>query len=160
MADAIEIIITAKDQASGPLRKVRDGLDDVDGSTSRAGRGFSSFEQVAIGALRQVGVVALNVALEAGKAMAGFVADSVSAAGDFEAATLNLQAVAGGALAEAGISFDDIRNKALQLGADTQFSAAQAMDAMTELAKGGVNVQDVMNGATDATLMLAAAAGL
>lgn len=100
-----------------------------------------------------------SAALEAGRAVAGFVGDSVNAAATFEASVNGLAAVAGDALSNAGISLEDVSQKALQLGADTQFSAQEAIQAMTELAKGGVPVIDVMNGATDATLALAAAAG-
>lgn len=52
---------------------------------------------------------------------------------------------------------DKLSAKALQLGKDTAFSASDAGLAMEELVKAGLSVQDVLNGAADATVALAAA---
>ncbi|MBK9944405.1 MAG: phage tail tape measure protein [Kouleothrix sp.] len=73
----------------------------------------------------------------AGIAIAGLAAGSLTAAADFETATANFASVAGGSLAEAGFALDDVKSKALELGAVTQFSAGQAQDAMIALAKAG-----------------------
>lgn len=150
--------------AFGDLAK---GANDAAGSIDKLGRGahdagggFSALKEVGIGALREIGAVAVNVGAELGVMAAGFLADSVAAAGDFEASVNNLAAVSGTALAEAGFSFDDVSEKALQLGADTRFSASESIAAMTELVKGGVPVAQVMDQATQATLDLAAAAGV
>ena len=53
-----------------------------------------------------------------------------------------------------------LRKKALQLGADTAFSASEAAMAMEELAKAGVSLPDILNGAADAAVALAAAGGV
>jgi TP901 family phage tail tape measure protein len=55
---------------------------------------------------------------------------------------------------------DQLRNKALQLGKDTSFSASEAASAIEELVKQGISVPDVMNGAADATVALAEAGEL
>jgi len=52
---------------------------------------------------------------------------------------------------------DQLSAKALQLGKDTAFSASEAGLAMEELVKAGLSVDDVLNGAADATVALAAA---
>jgi phage-related protein len=96
----------------------------------------------------------------AGVAVAGGLVTAVNAAGDFESAVNNLAAVSGDALAQAGFSFDDVSQKALNLGQTTAFSASQSIAAMTELVKGGVPIADVMDMATEATLTLAAAGQL
>lgn len=93
-------------------------------------------------------------------ALGAGLTSAVNAAGEFEAGMNNFASVAGSSLAAAGFSLDDVKAKALELGAVTQFSAAQAQDAMINLAKGGVPVADIMGQATDATLALAAAGGL
>lgn len=93
-------------------------------------------------------------------ALGAAAAASVTVAGDFEAGMNRFASVAGSSLAQAGFSLDAVKEKALQLGAQTQFSAAQAQDAMIALAKGGVPVVDIMGEATDATLNLAAAGEL
>lgn len=55
---------------------------------------------------------------------------------------------------------ESLRQKALQLGADTSFSASEAAQAMEELAKAGISVKDILNGAADAAVALAAAGGI
>jgi TP901 family phage tail tape measure protein len=53
-----------------------------------------------------------------------------------------------------------LREAALQAGADTQFSATQAADAITELSKAGVSTGDILGGGLTNTLTLAAAGEL
>lgn len=113
-------------------------------------------ERLGVGGVA-VGNILADVAMKAGAAIAGMAAGTLDAAAQFQNATATFASVAGGALAEAGISLEDVKNKALEMGAVTQFSAAEAQQAMIELAKGGVPVVDVMGQATDATLNLAAA---
>ena len=126
---------------------------------SQGGKGFEALENIARGALERVGHIAVDALGQAAQAAGQFAADSITAAGDFEASVNNLAAISGDALAQAGFSFDDVSAKALQLGQDTAFSASESIEAMTNLVKGGVPVADVMNEATDATLALAAASG-
>jgi TP901 family phage tail tape measure protein len=159
MSDVV-IKLSAVDAASGVLERVAHNVRGV-GDAADAQRGaFGGLEQVAVGALRQIGAAAVNLATTGIAALADQLRTSVDVAANFESALYKFQAVAGDSLTKAGLSFDDVKKKALALGASTQFSAQQALDAMTELMKGGVNVKDVMGGATDATLALAAAAQL
>lgn len=78
---------------------------------------------------------------------------AVKASADFEREISGFKAVSNATADQ----IDTIREKALQLGADTAFSAQEAASAMVELAKQGLSVEDVMNGAADATVALAAA---
>jgi TP901 family phage tail tape measure protein len=159
MSDVV-IKLSAVDAASGVLERVAHNVRGV-GDAADAQRGaFGGLEQVAVGALRQIGAAAVNLATTGIAALADQLRTSVDVAANFESALYKFQAVAGDSLTKAGLSFDDVKKKALELGASTQYSAQQALDAMTELIKGGVNVKDVMGGATDATLALAAAAQL
>jgi TP901 family phage tail tape measure protein len=159
MSDVV-IKLSAVDAASGVLERVAHNVRGV-GDAADAQRGaFGGLEQVAVGALRQIGAAAVNLAAAGIAALGDQLRTSVDVAANFESALYKFQAVAGDSLTKAGLSFDDVKQKALALGASTQFSAQQALDAMTELMKGGVNVKDVMGGATDATLALAAAAQL
>lgn len=132
---ALELLIVLKDEASAKLGTITSSLGGVGNAALDVAGG---------------GLVALGAGL----------ATAVDAAGEFEAGMNNFASVAGGALAQAGFSLDDVKAKALDLGAVTQFSAAQAQDAMINLAKGGVPVADIMGQATDATLALAAAGSL
>lgn len=92
-------------------------------------------------------------ALVAGSAIAAGFALAVNAASDFEFQMSQVQAVSGASATE----LDALSQKALQLGADTSFSATEAAVAIEELVKSGLSVDDVLNGAADATVALAAA---
>jgi len=159
MSDVV-IKLSATDAASAVIEKVANNVRGL-GRVAEAQRGaFGALEQIAVGALRQIGVAAINLAATGIAALADQVRSSINVAANFESALYAFQAVAGTALERAGVSFDDVKKKALELGSTTQFSAQQALEAMTELAKGGVAVELVMGEATDATLALAAAARL
>lgn len=94
-----------------------------------------------------------NAALGAGLAIAGGFAVAVNSAAEFEKGLSNIKAVTGATTSE----MEALRKKALQLGADTKFSAGEAAQAMEELAKAGISTTDILNGAADATIALAAA---
>ena len=159
MSDVV-IKLSAVDAASAVIEKAANNVREL-GRSAEAQRGaFSALEQVAVGALRQVGAAAVNLAGAGIAALVDQLRSSINVAADFEASLYKFEAVAGDALANAGVSFDEVRQKALELGASTQYSAQEALDAMTELVKGGVAVESVMSDATDATLALAAAAQL
>lgn len=91
-----------------------------------------------------------------GLAIAAGFAVAIKSASDFEQGLSNIKAVSGAT----GAQMDQIRAKALQLGKDTKFSAGEAASAMEELAKAGISIPDIMNGAADATVALAAAGGI
>lgn len=52
-----------------------------------------------------------------------------------------------------------LKDTAIQLGIDTRYSATEVAQAMEDLAKAGISVEDQVNGAAEATTLLAAAAG-
>lgn len=93
-----------------------------------------------------------------GKAGLGIAAGfglAVKSAADFEKVLSGIKAVTGASSQD----MEQMRQKALQLGADTKFSASEAAQAMEELAKAGVSIPDILNGAADAAVNLAAAGG-
>lgn len=75
---------------------------------------------------------------------------------DFEKQISAIGAVSGATKNELEL----LRKKALQIGTDTAFGATEAALAMEELAKAGISVTDILNGAADATVALAAAGGV
>lgn len=85
-------------------------------------------------------------------AVAGFGL-AIHAAAGFEQGLSGIEAVSGASTAQ----MEGIRQKALQLGADTKYSAGEAAGAMEELVKAGLPLEAVMGGAADATVALAAA---
>lgn len=129
--------ITVKYDGSG-IVQANKGLDDFQ---SRARRVQGDLQDVA----KTTGIAA--AALAAGIGLA------VNAAIDFEARLSAIAAVSGATTDE----LEQLRKKALQLGAETAFSASEAALAMEELVKAGLSVEDVLNGAADATVALAAA---
>lgn len=66
----------------------------------------------------------------------------------------------GGYLDITGSKLEEMSDLALYWGKETQFSATEAADAMSELAKGGMTQAQIAGGALEATMQLAAAGGI
>lgn len=81
---------------------------------------------------------------------------ATSMAASFDDAMSQVQGALGGASAD----MDGLRDLALQLGADTVFSATESAQAMVELAKGGLTEAQIKGGALAASMDLAAAGQL
>jgi TP901 family phage tail tape measure protein len=122
-------------------RGSKQASNEMDNLSAKAGR--SSKVIGTIGKVAAGGTLAIA---------AGFVLAANSAA-NFEQRISAIAAVSGAT----GESLQQIRDKALQLGKDTKFSASEAASAMEELAKAGLSTRDILNGAADATVALAAA---
>lgn len=74
----------------------------------------------------------------------------------FEQELSNLQAASGATSEQMGL----LRDQALEAGAATSFSASEAAQAQTELAKAGVSTADILGGALEGSLALAAAGSI
>ena len=81
---------------------------------------------------------------------------AVKTASDFETS----MSQTAGALDIPMSKMSSLRDLAMKMGADTQFSATEAGNAMTELAKGGLTEADIKGGALKATMDLAASSGM
>lgn len=101
-----------------------------------------------------LGTVGKGMIALGGLAAAGFVV-AVKSAADFEKAISAVAAVSQASQSEV----QALRDLALELGSTTVFSAGEIVKAMEALAKAGIPVEDMLNGATQATVNLAAAAG-
>lgn len=156
----IVVVVQGKDDLSPILDAVAKATEGFGRKVGGAGKETDKSSQVMVGALRKVGEYATTGLVKAGEALASFAVNAVKQAGDFEAGMNRFASVTGSAIEEAGFTLSDFQDKFLQLGAETQFSAAQAQDAAIALAKGGVSVASIMNDATQATLDLAAAGEL
>ena len=101
---------------------------------------------------------------QAGTALTMGVTVPLVAAGGAAVATAtkfdDAMAQVSGALGDPSADMEGLRQLALQLGADTVFSATEAGNAMVELAKGGMTEADIKGGALAASMDLAAAGGL
>jgi TP901 family phage tail tape measure protein len=104
------------------------------------------------GALATLGPAFLGI----GAATAGLFGTAIVDAANFEQTMSGVKAAAG----DAAVPIDRLRQLALDMGAQTSFSAGEAATAMQELLKGGVSPLDIELGALEATLGLAAAGSL
>ena len=135
-----EGVIRIKYDGAG-AKKAQDDFAKTEASATKSG---ATLHSVSTKSAIAAGLLAAGIAYVADKAI------------DFEKEISAIGAVSGAQ----GPALDSLRKKALQLGADTQFSASQAAVAMEELAKSGVAVPDILNGAADAAVNLAAAGGI
>lgn len=132
----------------------------VDGSAAEqgfavaqaAGTAFFDVLKARVASVQQLG---RRMALVGAAGVTGFGV-AVNAAAGFEQSMSGVKAVLGGTEDE----FEAVRQKALQLGADTVYSAQEAATAIEELAKAGIPVKDILEGAAEATVALAAAGGI
>lgn len=125
-------------QASASTKKLAGDLTGMDKSSIRTRA-----------SLTQLGGTAGKIGLVAA---AGLGAAVVTAA-NFDAKMSEIQAATG----ETAAGMDKLRAAALKAGADTAFSAGEAADGVTELAKAGVSTSDILSGGLTGALSLAAA---
>jgi len=124
----------------------------------RHAQATNGWASVVRGIYERLGHIMVDVMLKAGREVVQFATDSIKLAADFETGMKKIESAAGGSLAEAGLTMDDVKKKALELGQKTAFSAGQAQEAFLNLVKGGVPIKTAFGEATQATLDLAAAA--
>lgn len=122
-------------------------------SGSRKAEGAIGRMTGALGGVNKVAIAAGVGVAGGGAAIAGGFAYAVNAAADFEKRMSAVKAVSGATAPE----MKQLSDLALQLGRDTSFSASESGLAIEELVKAGLKVPDVMNGAAQATVALAAA---
>lgn len=148
MIDAVRISITADARIAAAMQAVRRDLRDVRGALATVG----DYADRAGRAVRNIGLG--MTATVTAPLIAGF-SGVVSAAGDFEAAMNSVAALTGAR----GASFDALSEAARELGATTRNTATEAALGIEMLARNGLKVPDILGGALDATVKLAAAAG-
>lgn len=96
------------------------------------------------------GVLSKNVTLP----LVGVGAASLKASTDFEAGMSEVKAISGATQKE----FEELRNKAIEMGAKTKFSASESADAFKYMAMAGWDAQSMMDGISG-IMDLAAASG-
>ena len=123
-----------------------------------AGSGSAAMEKISVttgeigGKMQSAGQAMMPVTA----ALTGLGAVSVITANDFEDA----MSQAAGALDMPMEQMGALRDLAIQTGKETIFSAQEAGQAITELAKGGLTEADIQAGALKATMDLAASSGM
>ena len=127
---------------TGEAAKATDRLGDSIGKTGQQAK--AGWDDIALG----VGI--------AGGALTAFAGGAVMAAANFDKQMSEVGAVANATAGE----MDQLRDAALQAGKDTVFSATEAAKAEAELAKAGLSTSQILGGALDGALSLAAAGSL
>ena len=171
------------EKASGKMGGFASGLESafsgVKTALSPAVKGFQGIEAVGKKAGGAI-VTGLKGFVGASTAVAGFGGSAIKAGMDFDAAMSQVTAISGKVADEdlpeiiktaqsMGITFKDtgdatstvmdiLRNKAIQMGATTQFSATEAAEAMSYMAMAGWKGQDMLSGISG-IMDLAAASG-
>lgn len=127
------------DNLSNPLKKATSGVEGIGSIAMAAGK-----------AIAGIGIAVKGVEL---------VVSSVNKAMDFEA---QLDAIASldSNLTKGSDNYKALSELALQLGADTAYSATEAAQGMEALIKAGLDAQTVLGGGAEAALNLAAAGGV
>lgn len=147
MAD-VTLVIKARNEAQAALNAVKGDLQ----SLSQAAQGVGGQLKQAGKALAGAGV-GMSAGITAPVAAIGTAA--LLSAADFEQAMNVMQQVSGATEGQMA----SLQSQALQLGAETSFSAGEAAQAMLELSKAGLSASEV-SAAIGGTLDLAAAGGL
>lgn len=108
-----------------------------------------------LGSIAAKGMKAATVAITGtAAALGGVAAAAIKVGSDFESQMSRVKAISGAT----GEEFEQLKAQAMQLGADTSFSASQAAEGMENLAAAGFTTSEIMN-AMPGLLNLAAASG-
>lgn len=141
----------------GNLGSVRAGVEVTSNlkGIETAARGFTDLEKKTKTLDQSLNQFSITAGL-AGGAIAAALGSAARSFVSFENQMLAVKAVTG----TTGAEFDKLNEKALQIGKDTKFSATEGAAALEELAKAGVSVDNILGGAADGAVALAAAAGI
>lgn len=148
-ASEVAILLKAQDAASPVIQKVSGELNKL----GDAGSGFGSKLK---GAADTIAGLTTTAAVAGIGGLAAALTGAVTAAAGFEQQMSAIRAVSGASASELAA----LEQAALDLGANTSFSAREAAEGIEELVKAGVSIQDVIGGAAAGALSLAAAGGV
>lgn len=139
MSSKLEIILSAKNEASGPINQVKSALNGLGG--------LAKTTMVAAGAATVGAVAGITAAIGVG----------VGKAADLEQGIADIASVM-------GITFDEAKplgDLIQQLGIDPKLKvdAVGASDAIMQLAQSGISMQSILDGAARSTVLLSNATG-
>jgi TP901 family phage tail tape measure protein len=131
----------------GDARNLKRALGEATGSLNKFHNSIGSrLKSAAMFSVASAGIAGIG----------GAIVGVVKAGADFEKQMSALQAVS----SASGKQMDLFKKQAIDAGIKTKFSARQAAEAQTELAKGGLSVAQIMSGGLKSSLALAAAGNL
>lgn len=128
-----------------------DAFMDGVNQASTAFQGMSN--TVSAGAVA-IGNILAQMATKAASALADFAKSAVDTGMAFDTSMSNVKAISGAT----GEEFDELREKAKQMGATTKFTATEAADAFSYMAMAGWKTGDMLDG-IEGIMNLAAASG-
>ena len=140
----LRVIIEGDNRASDDFKQIGTDAEQSMGGGSKGLGGLASGASIA---LVGVGTAVVGVGVAIGKA--------VSIAGEFEQGMAGVTAVT----QATGADFDKLRDLALKMGSETQFSATEAAEGMAFLGQAGFDADQILSALPD-TLELAAAGNL
>ena len=123
---------------------------ETDLDSSGIEKGLKSLGSIASKGLKTATVAITGTAT----ALGGVATAAIKVGSDFEAQMSRVKAISGATSEE----FEQLRNQAIELGADTSFSASEAAQGMENLAAAGFTTNEIMS-AMPGMLDLAAASG-
>lgn len=133
--EQLTFALRAINQASSVLKEVQSDLGGLGDAAERSGQQVGAFD-------RKLALLSLG----ATAGLAGLGGAAVKLAMDFESSLSQVGAIAQATQSELG----GLGDAAKRIGADTAFSARQAVQAMSELAAGGTAATDIIGGAARA----------
>jgi TP901 family phage tail tape measure protein len=141
----VKVKLTATmDQYVAEMNKAAKATRDVGTEGAKLAQTRQAFDMVGRSAVVAGGLVAAGI----GVAVSKFI--------EFDAAVSNVEA----ATRESAENMELLRDAALEAGATTVFSATESANAIEELGKAGLSTADILGGALDGSLSLAAAGGI
>lgn len=161
MAIVSELLVAVGADISGArdgLATVDRGIESVARSADGAAPRFNALQEVVVGGLRYMGEVALQTGLAIGGALARAGGEALDSAANYQQSMAVLQQASSASASEMAA----LGQLAQQLGSDVSLPGTSALDAsqaMLELVKAGVSVNDTLE-ATRGVLQLSAAAGV
>lgn len=132
----------------GTLKKTNDQLNRQSSFLDKYNKNMFHVRDQAIETGAALGVMSAGLAVAFGSA--------VKKAADFEYQMSSIQAVTGVSANE----IEQFRQLAIQMGAETKFSAIEAAQGIEELAKAGISTSDILSGGLKGALDLASAGEL
>lgn len=119
-------------------------VDDLTGKMTSATEAFG----------KMLGNVVADIVTAAISKLKDLAAEAINVGTAFDTSMSKVQAISGAT----GEEYDQLREKAKQLGSETKFTATQSADAFSYMAMAGWKTEDMLNG-IDGVMSLAAASG-
>ena len=152
----VKLIAQGANVYIGDLKSAESATNGFVDATEKGSRRIDGAAEIIIGGLRKIGSVAVEAFMEAGKAVVGFVGDSIGKAGDFEASMLEFQSVAGKDVDASGL--EDFRDLFIDIGKRLPVSTSEVQQAAIEMVKGGIDPATIAAGGLEQNIQFAAAA--